>query len=347
MSPADARPAARTSPRAAARTAVLAAALAAALGLTLATPPAAAANGHRGGHTLPATVDVTASATTPESVGWDPRRHRFVVGDVVQGRVLTVGLDGTTTVLADAPALSSVVGLRVDPARDRVVVTDLATDGSVSGVAAFHLGTGALQWRTDLAAVAADGAPHFTNDLALAPDGTAYVVDALSPVVYEVDVTGRASVLVRHPLLAPDGSLPGFQPTFGSDAAAWLPGGVLLVAQVDGSLLRVPLHAPDQVSEVEVDGLRRFVDSAVALRGGRLAVVTHGWFDGSTSTVQTLRSRDGWRTARVVSTVERPETLLTSLTVGPHGSTWVLDGQLDRLFSGQPTDGFALRRVTG
>lgn len=319
-------------------------ALAVGAGLALVAPPASATPaGARG--PLPDALEVAAEATSPESASYDARRHRFVVGDVVQGRVLTVDLVGRTEVLADHPALTSVVGLRVDAPRDRVVVTDLATDGSVSGVASFDLGTGALQWYTDLAAVAGDGAPHFTNDLAVAPDGTAYVVDALSPVVYQVDVAGRASVLVRHPLLTPDGSLPGFQPTFGSDAIVWLPCDVLLVAQVDGSLLRIPVRHPERVSEVAVDGVRSFVDSAILLPGGRVGVVTHGWFDGSRSTVQVLRSRDGWRTARVTSTVERDETFLTSLTPGPRGTTWVLDGQLERVFQGLPTDGFALRRV--
>lgn len=318
----------------------LTAALVAALGAPL-TPATAAPAGHH----PPATIDVAAPNHFPEAVDWDARHRRFLVGSAGFGTISGVGLDGTISTLVSDPRLGpSVIGIRVDGRHGRVLATGLATDNSRSGVGSYDLATGRPNWYVDLAALAGDGGPHFTNDVAVDADGVAYVVDGVAPLVYRIDRQGRASVLVRDDRLGPNGSLPGFQPKFGLVTVAALDG-FLIVAKSDRTLWRIPLDRPARLSRVSVTGtLGDFVDGARVFPGGDLGVVSNGWF-GATPSAQRLRLSPDGRRATVVTTRPLADPLPTGISPGPDGTTYVLSGRLDLAFTGRPSEGFSLHTV--
>jgi hypothetical protein len=293
----------------------------------------------------PALISVSAPSLFPEAVDFDRRRGRFLVGSAVSGTVSAVALDGSIRTLVSDPRLRAAVGIGVDAARDRVLVTDLATDDSVSGLASYELATGRRQWYVDLAATADDGGPHFTNDVAVGRDGTAYVVDGVSPNVFRVDTRGRASVLLRDARLGPTGALPGFQPAFGTTTVAWIGADCLLVSKMDGTLWRLPVHHPTALAPIAMTGaINVFVDGARVFDNGDVGVITNGWF-GAPPSVQRLRLSGGARTARVASTVVLPDPLPTGISPGPGGTTYAMSGRLDLALHGQPSEGFTLRRV--
>ncbi|MCX4527846.1 MULTISPECIES: SMP-30/gluconolactonase/LRE family protein [unclassified Streptomyces] len=115
----------------------------------------------------------------PEGIAADPRTGTVYVGSYADGTVyrarpgarkaevfLPAGTDGRDTAN----------GLRVD-ARGRLWVTD-----STTGVAVYDARTG-----TRLAHFEVEGGgPFFVNDLAITPDGTAYLTDSVRAVVYRV-----------------------------------------------------------------------------------------------------------------------------------------------------------------
>ncbi|TCO55917.1 hypothetical protein [Actinocrispum wychmicini] len=329
--------------------------LSAALG---AAAPAAADAGSAGpdfGHRPPGLIEVHAPALLPESVGYDSISNQFIVGSVRNGTVSTVRTDGSIQTLVDDPQLVSTAGVRVDELRRRVLVTNLDLGVGVhsspdtvfrlSGLGSYGIDDGATNWYVDLAAVAHDGGLHFANEIAIAPDGTAYVTDGAAPIIYRVGVTGHADVLVRDDRLAGNGSLPGTPPNFGLTAVAWAPGNLLVVTKADGTVWRVPVGAPAALSQVALSGgLLTFVDDVRTLPDGSLAAISNG-FGGPTGAVQTISPYNGWRKATVTSTIVLNEVLPTGITAGPSGTTYVLFGHIADFGAGHPSDTFTLRKV--
>ncbi|MFF4338758.1 hypothetical protein ACFY00_02325 [Kitasatospora sp. NPDC001540] len=307
----------------------------------------------------PAVVVGHGAAATPEGATWDAAHHRFLVGSMVNGTVSEVRPDGTLRTLVDDPAhLVSVIGLHADPARGRVLVADgdlgvgsrstPASTAHTAGLGAYDLRTGRRLFHADLAAAAADGGPHLANDVAYAPDGTAYVTDTLAPLVYRVTPDGTAGVLVRDPrLAAPAGGI-------GLNGIVWRDGVLVVGKTDDATLWRIPVDRPAELSRIEVrgaDGAGGAGDRFVGLDGmlgrpdGSLLAVTNHLGDDGRDAELTLRSADGWRSAAL--TAERPltDTDPTAITAGPGGGVYALSGRLDLLFAGTPGDGFTLRRV--
>ncbi|PBC71824.1 sugar lactone lactonase YvrE [Streptomyces sp. TLI_235] len=340
-----------------ARSVLLLTALATTLAAVPALPAAAAPAAHTAaavpaGYGRPAVITGHADTLHPEGATWDPAHRRFLVGSLRHGTVSAVSPDGTVTPLVDDPAvLVSTVGIHVDAARGRLLVangdpgvsvrTDPAGSGRIAGIGAYDLATGRRLFYTDLAAVAGDGGPHFANDLAIGPDGTAYVTDSFAPIVYRVAPDGSAGILVR------DGRLAAPQGAFGLNGIV-RQGRTLLVGKYDdGTLWRVPIDHPRQLSRTTVsgpDGALTGVDGLLADPDGTLRGITNHLGGSGATTRVDLRSTDGWRTARA-SVRPLTDPAPTVLTPGPGGSVYLLDGRADLLFAGTPVDTFTLRRI--
>lgn len=330
---------------------LLAAALAATATAVTAVPVAAAPVRHTG-HRYPAVVAGHAAALHPEGATWDAARHRFLVGSVRHGTIDAVRPDGSTTTLVDDPALVSVIGLHVDAPRGRVLAAtgDLgvavrstpATTGTLAGVGAYDLATGRRLFHTDLAAVAGDGGPHLANDLALGPDGTAYVTDTFAPVIYRITPDGHASVLVRDTRLAAPAGAIGLNGIVRQ-------GDTLVVGKSDdGTLWRVPIARPAELAPIPVDapaGALRQLDGMLRRTPGTIRAVTNSLAPGTRDADLVLRSDDGWRTARVTALTPAADVSVTAVTDGPGGSAYHLAGRLDLLLGGVYDDGFTLRRL--
>ncbi|MFE9421700.1 gluconolaconase [Kitasatospora sp. NPDC006697] len=332
------------------RRTALVAGLAAAGALVAAGPAAAAASGEGYGPVLHGHGE----DLHPESAGWDPAGRRFVISSLHQGTVSTVGPDGVARTLVADPELVSVVGLKVDAARGRVLACNAdpagrsvrstaATQGRVSGLGCYDLAGGRRRWYTDLAAVAGDGGPHLANDVVVAEDGTAYVTDSFAPVVYRVGVDGRAEVLLRLDVI---GAGPG---QFGLNGIV-LQGRQLLVGTyATGAVWRLPLDRagrvrPQDVRPVIADRRLLGLDGLLGAGPGRILGVTNTLGAATTDQLVELRSTDGWRTA--LPTVRSwPDPAPTAVTRGPGGRHYVLSGRMDVLLGGGLSEEFTLRRI--
>ncbi|MBD0691230.1 hypothetical protein [Streptomyces sp. CBMA123] len=332
----------------AARRTVVALAAAAALLGTAGTLPAAAA-----AHCpAPAVINGHAPTLVPESAVWDQGHHRFLVGSLRHGTVSAVGLDGSVRTLIDDPGtLIEIAGLRIDQAHRRILVTNLdngvgersgpATLGKVAGIGAYDLDTGRRLSYTDLAAVAGDGGSHLANDIAVAPDGTAYVTDSFAPVVYRVDPDGTGSVLLRDDRLTP---APG---AYGLNGIVYRDGRLVLGKWDDGTLWQLPLRDPSALRRVEIadGGALLHLDGIFARPDGTLAGVTNAFFGTGRDAEVELRSDDHWHTARLTAVHPSADATPTAVTTGPGGALYQLSGGLADANAGHPGDTFTLRRV--
>ncbi|MFI8461051.1 hypothetical protein [Kitasatospora sp. NPDC085464] len=300
----------------------------------------------------PAVIVGHAPTLVPEAGAWDAAHHRFLLGSLRHGTVSAVGTDGSVRTLVQDPALTEVAGLRIDPVHRRVLVTDLdngvgerssaATLGRIAGIGAYDLDTGRRIFYTDLAAVAADGSGHLANDIAVGPDGTAYVTDSFAPVVYRVTPDGTASVLLRDPRLAP---APG---SYGLNGIVYREGRLVLGKWDDGTLWQVPLWNPAGLRRVEVAGggaSLLHLDGLLGRPDGSVAGVTNALLGAGRDAEVELRSDDHWRTARLTAVRPSVDPTPTALLDGPAGRSYQLSGGLADALAGHPTDSFTLRRV--
>ncbi|MFY1634233.1 hypothetical protein ACN27F_13285 [Solwaraspora sp. WMMB335] len=257
-------------------------------------------------------------------------------------------LDGSVRTLIDDGVMVSVIGVHVDPHRERILVayqdpgvgvrSGEATRLRQSGVGIFDLRSGALQHRVDLSAVPG-GAEyiHGANDLAIDKSGNAYVTDIVSSEIYRVRRDGTATLLLRDERLGRDG--------VGPNGIIWHPGGYLLVVRYDtGALWRIPVASPERMTEVHLDTALVGGDGMALRPDGTLAVVTNHLASTAASGVSVLRSTDGWASAVTARQQPwpQPEQNPTTATVTPLG-TYVVEGRLGSLFSGTVTDEFTLR----
>lgn len=182
--------------------------------------------------------------------------------------------------------------------------------------------------------------------MTIAPDGTAYAVDELTPTIFRIDRHGHASVLLRDDLLAGNLDIPGFLNGVGMSAVAWMPGNLLIVAMADGSLVRVPVHHPEQAAKVQLStGLKTITASIRVLPDGSIAAVSSGLLSGQAAVVQRVRPAHQWKSATVTVTDTVTDPVTSAVTAGPGGTTYALSGGLAALLAGRPNDGFTLRRV--
>lgn len=303
-----------------------------------------------GGRVFPDVVDASAPSLHPEGVAYDPTRQAFLVGSVRHGTVSVVRPDGGVRTLISDPWMISTLGIKVDAARQRVLVlhadlgvgepTSPETAMHRSGLGIFDLRTGRLRQFVDLAAVAGPGL-HAANDLTVAPDGTAYVTDPLSDALLRVDVRGHSSVLLRDARFHD-----ATQPTsFGLNGIVLHPRGYLLaVKSWGGELFRISTGRHPSATQVTTDQPIHNGDGLLLRKDGSLLAVTNPLGPQGVSAVRLLRSPDGWSTARTSALLPWPDEAPTTAAHTPSGD-YVLDGRLGILFGGSTSDTFTLRKA--
>ncbi|MGW6685907.1 SMP-30/gluconolactonase/LRE family protein [Streptomyces sp. NPDC054961] len=280
----------------------------------------------------------------PEGIAADPRTGTVYVGSYTDGTVyrarpgaraaevfLPAGTDGRHTAN----------GLRVD-AHGRLWVTD-----STSGVSVYDTRSGARLAHFEIPG----SEPRFLNDLAITPDGTAYLTDSVRAVVYRVTpaqlAAGSGPLLPAYDL---SGRLtPSPAGSFSLNGIAADPAGryLLTVDMTAGDLYRIDP--------------RSGAISRVALSGGDLKtadgldLAPGGVLRAAQNTRNTLSrwqlSADGTR-ARLVRTVTDPSLQIpTTLVQVPGGRTLVVRSQFDKDGGPMPSTGtptpFTIASVRG
>ena len=149
----------------------------------------------------------------PEGIAYDDAHRAVFVGSMAERKIVRIAADGSQRDFATREAgLDSVLGLRVDAARGLLWAASNALsnmpgyserDAGRAALFAFDLETGALRERI----AAPPGPSHLLNDVAIGPDGSAYVTETASGAVDIVrpGATALAAWLPEGTLRYPNG----------------------------------------------------------------------------------------------------------------------------------------------
>ncbi|MFQ3647293.1 MAG: hypothetical protein SNJ54_10385 [Anaerolineae bacterium] len=234
----------------------------------------------------------------PEGIVWDEAGGSFIVGSLLRGDVSRVFPDGRFEVIIRDEILLSTVGLALDDERQRLLVTSSGANAffgqeGAARLAAYDLTSGQRLFHVDLGALVGSGR-SFANDVTVAPDGTAYVTDSFTSVVYQVSAEGEASVLVNDPLLSS---------TFlGANGIVYHPNGFLLVANSgEKTLLKITLEPTPTVTLVDLD-IPFGADGMALAEDGTLFAVARD--SDNRQFIAAATSANDWSSASVQRVVE-------------------------------------------
>jgi len=267
----------------------------------------------------------------PETLVYDAKRDKFLLGSFREGAVYEVDSAGGAVRIVADPRLCSVLGIAIDAERNRLwaVNSDLgacsrpseAGPKRLAGVGIYDLSSGAPLLYADLAPLLAG--PHLLNGIALDGAGNAYISDSFSPALYKVDAAGRPSLFLQSEQFSGEG--------INLNGLVVHPDGYLLVVKKsDGALFKVPLDEPARFSRVVI--AERFVggDGLVLAGKTELLVVSNQVPQQTANSAYALSSDDAWASA-ALRAVEPLGNAYPTTAVLRGGALYVVQSQLDEL----------------
>ncbi|SFN57099.1 Sugar lactone lactonase YvrE [Actinomadura madurae] len=280
----------------------------------------------------------------PEGIAADPRGGAMYAGSFEDGTVYRMRPGHRVAEVflpAGADGRHTANGMKVDRA-GRLWVTD-----STSGVAAYDTRSRRLLARFT---VPGDGA-RFVNDLAIAPDGTAYLTDTSRAVVYQVTPQDLADARGGHATLTTrfdlDGVLEPHEPgDFTLNGIVADPTGRFLLTDDmrGGDLYRLDIGT-GAVRKVALYGGDMHNTDGLELQHGRLWTA-----DNLDNEVTRWRvAADGTR-ARLERTLADPSLQVPTTLVRRGGTLYVVRSQFDKggpLGEGTPEIPFTIAAVRG
>ncbi|MCB1159003.1 MAG: hypothetical protein KDK45_16000, partial [Leptospiraceae bacterium] len=112
---------------------------------------------------LPELISIKQENLFPEGVSYDSSANRFFITSLHKGVITEVKPDGSTKVFVNDEKLISVIGIKTDIARDRLIVcnsdpgasvkTKQETQKKIAGLGVYQLSTGTKISYVDLAAL--------------------------------------------------------------------------------------------------------------------------------------------------------------------------------------------------
>ena len=155
---------------------------------------------------------------------------------------------------------------------------------------AFDLTSKEQLFNVDLTNVAPAGR-KFANDITVDADGNVYVTDSLAGAVYRVDATGSPTFL-SHVAFTGEG--------LGVNGIEFRDGSLIVGKTSDGTLYKVPLDNPQNVTQVQVPEALTGADGITFTADGKLLVVS------GQGTLYVLSSTDSWATAAIDQKITTP-----------------------------------------
>ncbi|SEI40842.1 Sugar lactone lactonase YvrE [Dyadobacter koreensis] len=283
---------------------------------------------------FPERIDFVAARQYPEGIAYSSQLSKFLITSIPLGKIGTVSTDGTYEDLLDVPELISGIGMKVagnyafvcNSDRGISVKSTQAGAFQTAELLVFNLTTRKLERRTDLASLIPAEQRNFANDVTLAADGTAYVTDSFSPVIYKVAPDGTGSVLVRD-------ETNFSSPNFGLNGIVYHPDGYLIVANTgQGKLFKVDLQKNNLITEIT--GTGALPGDGLTFLNQDLYVVTGG------SRVARLTSNDNWQSASIVKFDESGYTGATT-SVAVNNQIYTLNARIGAI--GEAKD-FSIQR---
>lgn len=307
-------------------------------------PPAASAAARVTPARISTAYELPGDRVYPEGIAADPRTGHLYVGSYTTGAVYrtTPGRRTAEVFLpAGADGRATANGLKVDRA-GRLWVTD-----STSGVDVYDLRTCTLLAHFD---VPGDSA-RFVNDLAITPDGSAYLTDSVREVIYRVTPAelaratahgGRSVLTAAYDLggvLAPHPS-----GTFTLNGIVASDRYLLTVDMTGGALYRVDL-ATGRIRQVALTGGDLVNGDGLELVGGTLWAALN-----ATNTISRWRLSGDGTAARLERSVTDASLQIPTTLVRRNGRTLVVRSQFDKggpMGPGTPDTPFTVAYVDG
>ena len=280
------------------------------------------------------------AAQFPEGGIYDSVGHAFYVGSLAGGAIHRVdaATGAETTVFTETAAGKWwSLGMAVDVARRQlwVCAMDDRETGSRAGfVWIFDINSGKRLANHPLSAAATDAT---CTDVAVAKNGTGYVVDREQANIYAIDLQKGAQLFASGPDLK--GGVVG-----GQNAVVVLPdeSALLSIVYLPPKLVRVGLQ-DKSVKAVALTG--PFADEALLAGADGMAFADGKAYVAFTSKlIQVTPTSADWAAASTVAASVTEG--MTDVVATPSG-LYLLNGQAIRFALGQPTDPFQLVRFTG
>ncbi|WP_299988877.1 hypothetical protein [uncultured Ruegeria sp.] len=273
------------------------------------------------------------------------------MGSIRKGKVIALSEDGSVRTIVEDERLRSAVVIRVDEARNRLLVnssdygvaerSEPSDKFATMALGVYDLDTGEPVLFVNLAGLRPDEA-HFANDLAVDDAGNAYITDSLAAAIYKVTPAGQASVFLTHEDFRGSG--------FNLNGIQVHPDGYLLVAKKsDGSLFKVPLDRPAEFSRVATPKPLVGTDGLLLVDADTLVVITNLASGVESNTVFSLSTSDDWGSANIEGQFETGDVYPTTGTI-KDGKVFVNYGRLNTLGAtlgnnGALLEGFTIQEV--
>ncbi len=259
-------------------------------------------------------ITINKPALYPEGIDYNPKSDKFIVGSFRDGGVYEVELDGSSRRLLNDERLNSVLAVRVDVKRNRLLVVNSDIGSSVNSyiegpkklasLGVYELSTGKNIDFINLGKLRPNE-NHLANGMTLDLEGNAYVTDSFSPIIYKIDTSGNESVFLESDRFVGEG--------INLNGIVFHPDGYLIaVKKGEGVLFKIPLNNPHNFTMIK--STRKFIggDGLVLLNNNKLIVIANRAAGEITETVFSLESTDDWRTSKVTKELKFEKVYLTT-----------------------------------
>ncbi len=254
----------------------------------------------------PDTILLNEASLYPEGIVYSESLKKLIVGSYYKGKIVTVDAEGNIANFISDPTLVSVVGMSIDESKNWLVVcnsdggislnSNATTSGRLAQVIVYDLTTGAKLRTTDLSGLYQGG--HFANDIRTDNNGTCYITDSFSPIVYKISASGTASILANNTSFIPP------QGAFGLNGLVFHPNNYIIVGMAyNGKLYKIPLDNPQNITEITLNTPVNSIDGLLLVDNNTIVLVSNN-FTGApfNEAVYKLTTTNNWTSATVTST---------------------------------------------